>query len=300
MTNSSLSLSSAEGAWLCKTAKASNPYTVRVDVGPTNHSAIAPDDWALVLRHDEAVAIVGRILRIRSDLDGATFHFDRWHLVEPAVPLAALGMTAPTGPVGRLLWGEFLRILPLLGVADPHGVPLIDDVVYTRDLLEHAVRDDLLGPAGGPHELIKDMSVRDRYLVGKLAPRRPDDDQAARVEPASAAEEAGDLEDERAAPLHEPGAEFASASGRVEPEDDALDEIDTTNNQSLVPSSMGLTFCVALDVEKLTIDARWGRYERVPNDEHDIVKTRKNRATGHEEEVNSPLTKSSLDEVGMV
>ena len=103
-----------------------------------------------------------------------------------------------------------------------------------RDFLELAVRDDLLGPAGGPHELIKDMSVRDRYLVGKLAPRRPDDDQSARIEPASAAEEAGDLEDERAAPLHEPGAEFASASGRVEPEDDALDEIDTTNNQSLV------------------------------------------------------------------
>ena len=129
------------------------------------------------------------------------------------------------------------------------------------------------------------MSVRDRYLVGKLAPRRPDDEQAARVEPASAAEESGDLEDERTAPLHEPGAEFASASGRVEPEDDALDEIDTTNNQSLVPSSMGLTFCVAPDVETLAVEARWGSYERVPNDEHDIVKTRKNRETGREEEV---------------
>ena len=71
----------------------------------------------------------------------------------------------------------------------------------------------------------------------------------------------------------------------MEPEDDALDEIDTTNNQSLVPSSMGLTFCVAPDVGKLAVDARWGRYERVPNDEHDIVKTRKNRQTGHQEEV---------------
>ena len=285
MSNSSLSLSSAGGAWLCRTAKASNPYTVRVDAGATNYSAIGLGDWTLVLRHDEAVAIVGRILRIRSDLDGATFHFDRWHLVEPAVPLGALGMTAPTGPVARLPWGEFLRILPLLGVADPDGVSLIDDVAYTRELLELAVRDDLLGPAGGPHELIKDMSVRDRYLVGKLAPQRPADDQAARIEPASAAEEAGDLEDERAAPLHEPGAEFTSASGRVEPEDDALDEIDTTDNQSLVPSSMGLTFCVAPDVATLAVDARWGRYERVPNDEHEIAKTRKNRQTGHEEEV---------------
>ena len=31
--------------------------------------------------------------------------------------------------------------------------------------------DDLLGPANGPHEQIVDMGVRDRYLVGKLAPR---------------------------------------------------------------------------------------------------------------------------------
>lgn len=30
--------------------------------------------------------------------------------------------------------------------------------------------DDLLGPAGGPEEFIVDMGVRDRYLVGKLAP----------------------------------------------------------------------------------------------------------------------------------
>ena len=48
---------------------------------------------------------------------------------------------------------------------------------------------------------------------------------------------------------------------------------------------MGLTFCVAPDVATLAVDARWGRYERVPNDEHEIVKTRKNRQTGHEEEV---------------
>jgi hypothetical protein len=33
-----------------------------------------------------------------------------------------------------------------------------------------AVMDDLLGPADGPEEEINGMSVRDRYLVGKLAP----------------------------------------------------------------------------------------------------------------------------------
>ena len=271
--------------WLLISTSTIFRYEIRVSLGPTRDNAIAPGDWAVVVGSDDSVRIVGRILRIRSDGDGRTIYFDQFQVVEPAVPLSALGLTAPGAPATRLPWGDFLRVLPFLGTASPDAVPLIQDVTYVRDLLEVAVRDDLLGPAGGPHELIKDMSVRDRYLVGKLAPRRPDDDQAARIEPASAAEESGDLEDERTAPLHEPGAEFASASGRVEPEDDALDEIDTTNNQSLVPSSMGLTFCVAPDVAKLAVEARWGRYERVPNDEHEVVKTRKNRATGHEEEV---------------
>ena len=247
-------------AWILKRTSNSPRYSVCIDVGSTTHGAIEEGHWVIVLDDGSDVSEVGRVLRIRSDLDGATIHFDHWHILDSSVAPTVLGLTAPTGPAARLPWDEFLRILPVLGVPDPGAVPLINDGVHTRDLLELSVRDDLLGPAGGPHELIKDMSVRDRYLVGKLAPRRPDDDQTAGVEPASAAEEAGELEDERTAPLHEPGAGFASASGRVEPEDDALD---TTNNQSLVPSSMGLTFCVTPDGEKLAINARWGRYTQL-------------------------------------
>ena len=41
-----------------------------------------------------------------------------------------------------------------------------------RDELEAAVLRDLLGPAGGPEEEVDENSVRDRYLVGMLAPRR--------------------------------------------------------------------------------------------------------------------------------
>lgn len=271
-------------AWMVKRGANSPLYSVRMNSGTAGHGAIEVGHWVIVLDENGNVSEVGHILRIRSDLDGTTMHFDHRRAVDPSVPLKNLGLTAASGPAARLPWDEFLRVLPTLGVASPNEVPLIEDVVYVRDLLELAVRDDLLGPAGGPQELIKDMSVRDRYLVGKLAPRRPDEDETSRVEPAAAADEVGDLEDERAAPIHEPGAEFASTSGRVEPEDDALDEIDTTNNQSLVPSSMGFTFCVAPDVDTLAVEARWGRYERVPNDEHDVVKVRRNRETGKEEE----------------
>lgn len=251
---------------------------------PHLFAGIAAGDWLLLTDASHTVMRVGRVMRIRSDEVETSVYFDRYHLIDTPKSLGALGLTAPAGMVARLSWDDFLRTSGVLGVSNLDDVPLIQDVAYVRDLLELAVRDDLLGPAGGPNELIKDMSVRDRYLVGKLAPRRPGDDEPVRVEPASAADEERDLEDERTAPVHEPGAEFARASGRVEPEGDALDEIDTTNNQSLVPSSMGLTFCVAPSVHSLAVETRWGRYERVPNDEHDVVKVRKNRETGKEEE----------------
>ncbi len=40
-----------------------------------------------------------------------------------------------------------------------------------RDELERLVLLDLFGPAGGPQEEVDESSVRDRYLVGMLAPR---------------------------------------------------------------------------------------------------------------------------------
>ena len=44
-----------------------------------------------------------------------------------------------------------------------------------REMLHEAVVMDLLGPASGPEEEIFGTSVRDRYLVGKLAPKESAD-----------------------------------------------------------------------------------------------------------------------------
>ena len=41
-----------------------------------------------------------------------------------------------------------------------------------REELEEMVLKDLLGPVSGPEEEIGEQSVRDRYLVGMLAPKR--------------------------------------------------------------------------------------------------------------------------------
>ncbi len=104
-----------------------------------------------------------------------------------------------------------------------------------RSELEHAVLRDLLGPAGGPEEEVNEGSLRERYLVGMLAPRgeplppEQDDDLAVT--------EAGSPED-----------------GQPDAGPPAL--------TSMSPSSMGLTFTVAGDAPTLLITARWGRYHR--------------------------------------
>ena len=64
-----------------------------------------------------------------------------------------------------------------------------------RAELESMVLKDLLGPAGGEHEEITERSVRDRYLVGVLAPSKAVDQQ---FTPRSTPTIGEDEEDEKA------------------------------------------------------------------------------------------------------
>jgi hypothetical protein len=272
-------------AWLAKEATSLGPFVVLLGGDRVGFGAIARGNWIVVVDSAGALKRVGRILRIRVGLESTTIYFDKLHTVRKASSLADVGLTLPAGPISRLRTEDLSAVLALDSISSTADVPLIQDAAYVRDLLEVATRDDLLGPANGPEELVIDMSVRDRYLVGKLAPRKPAHWNAdAHVEPAAAADEVEEAPEEGSAPQHVPGAEFTRASGRVEPDDDALDEIDTTNNQSLVPSSMGVTFCVGPDIQTLDVTARWGSYARVPNDHHEYTRPRKNRKTGEIEE----------------
>lgn len=273
-------------AWFATEITPVGPYTVRLAGEDSRIGAVDQDHWVVVADATGRVDRVGRILRVRTDLKSTYLYFDRLHIAKNAVRIADFGLTLPERPLARLRPEDLDRVLAREGISSTSDIALIQDATYVRELLELAMRDDLLGPANGPEEFVIDMSVRDRYLVGKLAPRKPGEANAAvEVEPATASDEVEESLEENEAPLHEPGAEFNRASGRVAPEDDALDEIDTTNNQSLVPSSMGLTFCVGPGVEEVSVTARWGRYERVPSEEHEFTKLRKNRKTGDQEEV---------------
>lgn len=249
------------------------PYTLVLKGDRSLYQAISEDDWVLVLNPFGEILRVGRVLRVRSDHEATMLFFDRVSATDVLMPAATVSLTPPSsGSVARIQWEEFVAALYNALNQTINGVSAVEDRAYIRELLQLAVVDDLLGPAGGPHERIVDMSVRDRYLVGKLAPREAAEGGIEGLDGPLAEEDVEKPHDPVAPGQHEPGAEFGTATGRVEPESDAVDEIDAASNQSLVPSSFGMTFCVDDYVERIEVEARWGQYERVPNEEHELMR----------------------------
>jgi hypothetical protein len=244
------------------------PYVLVLDGGRDSFQAIASDDWVVILNASARVTRVGRVLRIRSDTRTTTLYFDRVSAVDPDAPLEITSFVPPTaGKVARIQWADFMGELPKLLHKPITDIPTIVDQAYIRELLQLAVMDDLLGPAGGPDELIVDMGVRDRYLVGKLAPRETAD--RGQEFPVGIKDEDTDPGDliVKAQPTK---VDSPTAVGGGDPE--GSDDVDAASNQSLVPSSLGLTFCVDGDVERIEIEALWGGYERLGNEDHEQVK----------------------------
>jgi hypothetical protein len=98
-----------------------------------------------------------------------------------------------------------------------------------REEFERLVIGDVYGPAFGPSEVLSGrLKVRDRYLVGMLAPRD------VRVIPSL---------------FDEPG----TAAG----EGDDGGGIDRTATQGIFPSSLGLSFAVDGNVTELSLRASW-------------------------------------------
>lgn len=110
-----------------------------------------------------------------------------------------------------------------------------------RDELTDMVIRDLLGPAGGPNEELdqREDRVRERYLVGTLAPR------AVSVE----AEELDQL-------------------GSAEPDDVevGMTDILAPTRNTMLPSSIGMSFVVDPVATAVLIKTEWGRYSRMQSD----------------------------------
>ncbi len=108
-----------------------------------------------------------------------------------------------------------------------------------RDQLQRLVLQDLLGPAGGPDEEVTDRTVRERYLVGQLAP------SGKSIEP----EEFDDL---------------AVEGGRTT--EDGQADLPALQMPSMSPSSFGLSFQVEGNCDRLRLGASWGHYERTDSE----------------------------------
>jgi hypothetical protein len=244
------------------------PYVLVLDGDRDRYQALATDDWVVILNAARRVTRVGRILRIRSDARTTTLYFDRVSVVDPDTSAEIATFGQPTaGRVSRIRWEDFEGELPKLMHKPVTDIPTIVDQPYIRELLQLAVMDDLLGPAGGPDELIVDMGVRDRYLVGKLAPRETA--ERGKEFPAASQDEEADPGD-LIVKAEKPTVDSPTVGGGGETE--GADEVDAASNQSLVPSSLGLTFCVDGDVERIEIEALWGCYERLGNEDHEQAK----------------------------
>ncbi len=115
-----------------------------------------------------------------------------------------------------------------------------------REQLQEKVILELLGPAGGEEEIVRERSVRGRYLVGKLGPKG----QSPLAEPDDLLT-ADDIEGE----LDVAGVDS----------EDGVTEARAPAAASMQPSSLGLSFVVAAAATELQVTARWGRYLRIPN-----------------------------------
>ncbi|MEP7341954.1 MAG: DISARM system helicase DrmA [Acidobacteriota bacterium] len=115
----------------------------------------------------------------------------------------------------------------------------IPSSMQIRAELEELVLKDLLGPAGGPSEEITEQSVRDRYLVGMLAPTKQN------LSP----EEFDELANGGSGGNEEGSAEYTGPTAKT-----------------MFPSSFGMTFSIDIEATEFQIAARWGHYARVASE----------------------------------
>lgn len=141
-----------------------------------------------------------------------------------------------------------------------------------REEFESLVLADLHGPANGREEELDEKWVSSRYLVGWLAPK--DVGRGTR-----AAEERATVRDDQAAPLPDDNPlnpvsnDTPLGSGSDESGEEGIDDDPITSTESMLPNSLGMTFCVAPGVDALRVHATWGWYRRRKSETGFVTKT---------------------------
>jgi hypothetical protein len=115
---------------------------------------------------------------------------------------------------------------------------------------------DWLGPAGGEEETIYDKTVRDRYLVGMLAPKF----KLPANESAADAEEDEEKEGFNTPPDEEGELPIAGVDDEQGSPPSLIPEVGDT--VAFIPSSLGITVALGADAEGVVVEVNYGRYER--------------------------------------
>jgi hypothetical protein len=124
--------------------------------------------------------------------------------------------------------------------------------------LETLLERDLLGPWDGPEEeLPPGTPPAERYLLGRLVPK-PDATAPVRATSDEAAD--ADLTDR----------EVADATDDEEEPDSQA----TIRAGTMAASSLGMSFSVPIEVERLLVTVAWGVYERVRSELHETTQGR--------------------------
>lgn len=236
-------------------------------------SGIHDGDAVVLLGGDNSQLVIAfaRVYRIRRSLKTTNLYFDGLLLVKPMIAPDTLGLPKLSSPVERLDWQIFEAALQSAFGISFAAFPTIagqspEERSHLRRLLQLATVDDLLGPATGPYEEVIGMSVRDRYLVGKLAPKDCAFEEGSPSLERGEAEEVPmqDLE-AKANADHIPNDKKGTyrLSDKGEDEDNEAEQV---NTRSLIPSSIGMTFCIDGQVPEIEVEASWGRYTRADSE----------------------------------
>jgi hypothetical protein len=132
-----------------------------------------------------------------------------------------------------------------------------------RDMLEEMAVKELQGPAQGDEEEVSER-IRDRYLVGILAPRQRAEDMPLPLfeKPAAPPAEDDDVLEGDFPPGEELGIEGVGRGNLSG--DDGPTELSAPMSKAVYPSSLGLSFCVPLETTTLKVRPAGDTTTRTP------------------------------------
>ena len=256
-------------AWLITVSQdtSMNRFHISLPKRYQNLDNIDEGDFLVFAQANELTSFA-RVFRMRENISEWELYFDGFLDASHSVDLSQFAIKqSHESPIIRLDFSIFEKMLEASCLTSHKNFPVysgerLDEQNHLRNLLRLAVIDDLLGPAGGPHEEIIEMSVRDRYLVGKLAPISNDGSHTTE-EPYSIDSA---IDEDLEIYANNEHISFDKHSNHVDHEDNEEKEVDSSVSQILVPSAMGITFYVDSKVSSILLSASWGHYERAQSE----------------------------------